>query len=164
MQRHNADAVVAAAAAGAQDQNQIPNPTLDAKWGYTIMSGGYTAVPDVLLAHMGELGLSPTEMVVLLQILRFWWAPGRWPFPSKSTLAWSIGLTEKNIQKVIGRLVKGGYLTRIERRSAQDRSQSNCYDLSPLIRMLEPLAGAAMRARDFERAVRERERQALPQR
>lgn len=117
------------------------------KWGLEIIGQGYTAVPDVLLARMGELKLTPTEMVLILQLLRFWWAAGQWPFPSKRTLAQAMGMSEKNVQKVMGRLVRGGLVRRIERKKASDRNDSNCYDLEPLIARLLPLARQARQGR-----------------
>ena len=119
------------------------------KWGVEVIGQGYTAVPDVLLANMGELKISPTEMVVLLQLMRYWWAAGQLPFPSKKTLAQAIGSSEKNVQKVVGRLVARGLLKRILRKKASDRNDSNCYDLEPLIVRLRGLV-----TQDFEARMR----------
>jgi hypothetical protein len=115
---------------------------LNDKWGADIIGHGFTAVPDVMLAHMGELGLTPTEFVVLLQLMRHWWMPGHWPFPSKRTIARAMGVSDKNIQKVIGRLEARGLLKRIARKRAADGNDSNVYDLSPLILKLRPIAAA----------------------
>ena len=115
------------------------------KWGTDVILHGYTAVPDLLLAHMGALKISPTELAVLLQLMRYWWAAGQLPFPSKKTLAQAMGASEKNVQRVVGRLVRRGLLKRIERKKAGDRNDSNCYDFGPLIGKLKPLAALAAR-------------------
>jgi len=130
-------------------QNSDPNTVLNAKWGREVIALGYTAVPDILLMRMAALGLKPAELVLVLQLLRYWWSADQLPFPSKRTLAGAIGCSEKNVQKVIARLVATGLVLRIERRCAADRNQSNVYDLRPLVERLKKLAAveAAERGR-----------------
>jgi len=113
---------------------------LQRKWGAKIMAAGFTGVPDLLLRRMGKLGLSPTEMIVLLQIMTYWWDRERLPYPSKQTIAAAIGCKAKNVQKAISRLVNTGFINRIERPRAGNRHDSNVYDFSPLIALLEPEA------------------------
>jgi DNA-binding transcriptional regulator YhcF (GntR family) len=73
-------------------------------------------------------------------VLSYWWFADQMPFPSKRKIAVAIGCTEKTVQKTMARLEKLGFVTRIERRKDQDRSDSNVYDFSPLIAQLKPLA------------------------
>lgn len=117
------------------------------KWSLEVIGAGYTAVPDVLLANLAPLAITPTELAVLLQLMRFWWTARQLPFPSKRTVALALGMTEKNVQKVVGRLVRRGLLKRIERRKQGDRSDSNCYDFAPLVAKLRLLARAGLSAR-----------------
>jgi predicted transcriptional regulator len=123
-----------------QAQSAITQKALQKKWGATIIAAGYTAVPDILLRRMGALGLKPMEMIVLLQILTYWWEADNKPYPSKKAIASAIGCSEKAVQKTITRLQKLGFVARIERRRDADRSQTNIYDFAPLIQMLEPHA------------------------
>lgn len=123
-----------------QAQSAITQKALQKKWGATIIGAGYTAVPDILLRRMGALGLKPMEMIVLLQILTYWWEADNKPYPSKKAIASAIGCSEKAVQKTITRLQKLAFVARIERRRDADRSQTNIYDFAPLIQMLEPHA------------------------
>ena len=113
---------------------------LQKKWGSTIIAAGYTAVPDMLLKRMGALGLKPMEMIVLLQILTYWWTDEARPFPSKKLLATAIGCKEKAVQRAISKLHNLGFLERIARPRVGDRNQTNIYDFKKLIAMLEPHA------------------------
>jgi len=119
---------------------QSTQSVLADKWSAQTMACGYTVVPDVLLEHMGELGLTPTELVVMLQVMRFWWRADQLPFPSKHTLAQAMGMTDKNVQKVIGRLHEKGWMKRIMRRRARDRHESNRYDFAQLVATLRDCA------------------------
>ncbi|OAV63733.1 hypothetical protein Barb4_04786 [Bacteroidales bacterium Barb4] len=113
---------------------------LTKKWGDEIMAVGFTAVPDILLKRMAVLNISPMEMVVILQILSYWWSADQLPFPSKAKIAAAIGCHEKTVQQAITRLVKLGFIKRQERRREQDRNDSNVYDFAPLIAILKPEA------------------------
>ncbi|HEY4370752.1 MAG TPA: helix-turn-helix domain-containing protein [Burkholderiales bacterium] len=130
-----------------KSQKQDYTSLLADKWGTEVIGPGYTAVPDVLLANLAQLKITPTELAVLLQLMRFWWTAQQLPFPSKRTVALALGMTEKNVQKVVGRLVKRGLIKRIERRKPGDRSESNCYDFAPLVAKLRVLAQAGLRMR-----------------
>lgn len=121
-------------------QPGITPSALQKKWGATIMAAGFTAVPDVLLRRMGALGLKPMEMIVLLQVLTYWWEADHKPYPSKKAIASAIGCGEKAVQKIITRLEKLGFIKRIERPRAADRNQTNIYDFAPLIELLQPHA------------------------
>ena len=123
-----------------QAYNPDAGSVLNAKWGREVMALGYTVVPDILLTRMAALGLKPAELLLIMQILRFWWSPGQLPFPSKRKLAEAIGYSERNVQRMITRLVKLKFIRRIERKREADCNDSNFYDLGPLIARLQPLA------------------------
>lgn len=138
----------AALALGAQPEQDT---ILARKWSPEVISLGYTAVPDILLTHMGSLGLSPTELVLLLQLLRYWWTFEKLPFPSKRKLAQAIGCSEKNVQKVMKGLEERGFVLRLQRRRDCDcnRSESNLYSLDPLVAKLRALAPEEVRKRQL---------------
>jgi Helix-turn-helix domain len=144
-----------------QTYNPDAGSVLNAKWGREVMALGYTVVPDILLTRMAALGLKPAELLLIMQILRFWWSPNQLPFPSKRKLAEAIGYSERNVQRMITRLVKLKFIRRIERKCEADCNDSNVYDLGPLIARLKPLAIAeaagrgAYGARAADVAVRE---------
>lgn len=134
---------------GYQDQGalQAAEPVLVEKWGLETISLGYVAVPDILLEEMGAAGISPTEMVMLLQLMRYWWTPGQWPFPSKRTLAKAMDCSEKNAQKVLAKLERRGLVKRIQNRYRGDRSDSNIYDMSGLVGLVGQLSRSKLALR-----------------
>ena len=55
-------------------------------------------VPSPLLRAQRRLGLSPTQLAVLMQLCDFWWDSERKPYPSKATLAERLGLSPRQVQ------------------------------------------------------------------
>lgn len=96
---------------------------------------GFQAVPDLLLKNQGKLGLTPTDMVVLLNILMHWWYPEQKPFPRSTTIAQRIGVTARTVQRSISNLEANGLLVR--ETSADGRV---FLDPTPMVAMLEKLA------------------------
>jgi len=121
---------------------------LTRKWTAAVIAHGYTAVPDLLLSHMSQLGLTPTELVLLLQLLRYWWTAEHLPFPSKRKLAQAMGCSEKNVQKVMKGLEARGFVVRVQRRRAADRSDSNIYCLDPLVGKLRAVVASCQRSQN----------------
>ena len=115
-------------------------PTLKAneeKWGKINIEAGWTLIPNALLVHQATLGLTPMDLNIILQIARYWWKSESHPYPSKATLASSIGVTPRTIQKRIQEMEKAGFIQRVERRNAKG-SKSNIYQLTQLASQLVP--------------------------
>ncbi|MYK60310.1 MAG: MarR family transcriptional regulator [Rhodospirillaceae bacterium] len=96
---------------------------------------GFQAVPDVLLKHQTRLGLSPTNLVVLLNVLMHWWYPEQRPFPRPTTIAKRMGLSARAVQRSIQQLQQLGLVVR--ERSEDGRTFLNP---DPLVAKLEELA------------------------
>ena len=96
---------------------------------------GFQAVPDLLLKNQVKLGLTATDMVVLLNILMHWWYPGQKPFPRPTTIAQRIGVTTRTVQRSISSLEANGLLAR---ETAEDGRVF--LDPTPMVAMLEDLA------------------------
>ena len=56
------------------------------KWGEA-GKGGFQLLPDILFKKQVELGLSPTDMLVLMNLTMHWWYAHQRPFPPTSTIA-----------------------------------------------------------------------------
>lgn len=82
-----------------------------AKYGEAAVAG-FQAVPDLLLKNQGNLGLTPTDMVVLLNILMHWWYPDQKPFPRPTTIAQRIGVSTRTVQRSIINIEASGLLAR----------------------------------------------------
>lgn len=130
-----------------------------AKWGAEVVAAGFTITPTHLLAANAflpvERHLSPTEMLVLLNLLSAWWQADKLPFPSKATLAKRIGLkSTRQIQRALSSLEMKGLISRIERFHESKGRASNYYDLSGTVVLVKQLVsenpgafGAGKRAR-----------------
>ena len=135
-------------------------PTIKAneeKWGKNNIKAGWTAVPNALLVHQASLGLASIDINIILQIARYWWEAGKHPYPAKKTLADSIGVTPRTIQKRIADMEKAGFIKRVERREEKG-SKTNIYKLSPLKEILEPYSKNMIE----ERAQRKKEDKSRP--
>ncbi|WP_110685776.1 helix-turn-helix domain-containing protein [Salinicola aestuarinus] len=110
------------------------------KWGKPIVALGWTAIPNILIQRQQTLGLTPTHLNILVQLLMYWWDDSNPPHPTKRRLAESMGVSESTVQRGLREMERAGFLRRIIRKQEKDRNLSNQYDLSPLRRLLEPQA------------------------
>jgi DNA replication protein DnaD len=112
------------------------NAELEAKWGEIIKgySGGWTAVPNLLLKKQGELGLKALELNVLINLIRFWWSPENAPFPSTERMAQEMGVSERTIYRAISSLEENGFINRV-----QEDSKATKYELIGLVEKLKKI-------------------------
>lgn len=73
---------------------------------------GYQLVPDVLVRHQTRLGLSCTEMIVLLNILMHWWEsePEHLPHPRPDQIARRMGTSVRTVQRSIEKMGRAGLI------------------------------------------------------
>jgi predicted transcriptional regulator len=131
-----------------------PSAKAVAKWGQDVWELGFNSVPAILFHGQRRLGLSCNQMCILLQLADFWWDASRKPFPSKEELSRRIGLSERQVQRIVADLEKKGYVQRIERRLPKRGKTSNEYDLSGLVKALSKIAPDFKKARDEAKARR----------
>lgn len=81
------------------------------KWG-DAAEAGFQTVPDILLKKQVELGLSATDMLVLLNVTVHWWYKERMPFPRTSTIAARMGVDARTVQRSLKKMVALGLVTR----------------------------------------------------
>jgi len=125
----------------AKKKAKVKKPrAFEQKWGDTVRGLGFTMVPSLLFKAQARLGLSPTQLVVLLQLLDHWWDLERHPWPSKETLSNKIGLKPRQVQRVVAELEKGGFLTRKDRFLPKGGKTSNEYNLTGLVEKLKKIA------------------------
>lgn len=109
-----------------------------AKWGEAAIAG-WQAVPDVLLKNQSRLGLSATELLVLLNVLSFWWYAEELPFPRGTTVAKRMGVTPRTVQRSLQALIDKGLLTK-KRDLGRDNKERDVLDPSGLVELLRKLA------------------------
>ncbi|MFD2260669.1 helix-turn-helix domain-containing protein [Chelativorans composti] len=74
--------------------------------------GGVQAVPDILLKQQGAMGLSATDLVVLLNILMYWWYVEQKPYPRPTTIAKRMDVNVRTVQRSLQRMEELGLIVR----------------------------------------------------
>src|SRR5262245_27206588 len=77
------------------------------KWG-AAAKGGFQAIPDTLIKYQERLGLTPLDVVVLLNITMHWWRADDLPFPSAALIAKRIGIGRRSVERRLAQLQKKG--------------------------------------------------------
>ena len=112
------------------------------KWGLTTHKQGWTYVPNILLEHQAELGISPVELNVILTVMKHWWERDALPWPSVTKVADSIGRSRSIVQRRIRALEKRGLIQRVYRKDTRKEKAnlSNEYDFSGLVQQVAAIA------------------------
>ncbi len=108
------------------------------KWGKASMAG-WQPLPDVLLKNQYKLGLTPTEMMVLINILSFWWYENKLPYPAVSTISKRMSVTPRTIQRSLSGLVQKKLLERKTIETSKGEKQ-DVLDPRGLVKQLEAFA------------------------
>jgi DNA-binding transcriptional regulator YhcF (GntR family) len=114
------------------------------KWTKTLMDAGWTALPSIILDKQHALGIEPLDLNILLQLAKHWWKRDDLPYPSKDTLAKTIGVNPSTIRKRIARMESEGLIQRLDRHDAKGGQQSNHYSFAGLIEKMLPHAQEAI--------------------
>lgn len=115
--------------------------TPTAKWG-KVADNGFTVLPLDLFKAQRFLGLTATEMLVLLNILTYWWRSERKPFPRTSTLAERMRLDIRTIQRAQNTFIQKGLLKKIRQKDDMGLTKNQklkshvAYDPAGLIQAL----------------------------
>jgi predicted transcriptional regulator len=132
-----------------------PSAKAIAKWGKDVWELGFNSVPAILFHGQRRLGLSCNQMCVLMQLADFWWDAGRKPFPSVEELSTRLGLSIRQVRRIVASLEQVGYVKRIERRLPKRGKTSNEYDLSGLVGALAKIAPDFKQEREDRRVRRQ---------
>lgn len=117
------------------------------KWTRPVWRSGWTGIPNVLLKRQKDLGLTPPELNVLLQLLKHWWEADSNPYPSRKAIADCIGSTPQTVQRHITKLVEAGFVERKRRTREDGGYTSNEYTFQGLVKALKPFAEEEAEAR-----------------
>ena len=113
--------------------------TTEKKWGKKVIALGFCIVPSLLLKAQRRIGLNPSQLAVLLQLLDHWWESERRPYPGKKLLAARLGISPRQVQRHIADLEQAGLVRRTPRVGVHGGKLSNEYDLSGLVARLQQL-------------------------
>lgn len=98
----------------------LPVDSIAERWGPAV-DAGFVAVPNALFRAQDKLGLSPTDLVVLCNILMHWWHRDRSPTPRSTAIAKRSGIGHRTVQRSLRRLEKLGLVERV--RVAKDKTE-----------------------------------------
>ena len=102
------------------------------KWSPAIKRKGYTQVPNLLIKHQADLGITSTEMVVIIGLLMHRRTKKN-PYPSLNTIGSYGGKSRNTAQGAARSLEHKGLIRRIFRGG----NKTNEYDIAPLVKRLE---------------------------
>lgn len=108
-----------------------------AKWGEAGRS--FQLLPDILLKRQAALGLSATDMLVLINITMHWWYAAQRPFPRTTTIAKRMGVDARTVQRSLKKMGDAGLITR-EIELDENGDERTVCDLSGLVERLEHYA------------------------
>ena len=121
--------------------------SLRAKWGDAVGEGsGFVAVPLPLLRLQAKMGLTATDVLVLINMLAHWWNPSAAVFPRTTTIARRMGINDRTVQRSMSKLLRLGLAER-----ASDGKGRRTYQFAGLVKRLNRDLPAAMRLAGVER-------------
>lgn len=114
--------------------------TNEKKWSKELMEAGWVSFPSILLEKQQAIGLTPTDVNIILHLVSYWWVADNKPYPSKASIAAAMGVQPRTVQRRIAALEGAGLIRREERRTAKNGSDTNRYHLDGLIDAVKPYA------------------------
>ena len=110
------------------------------KWGKALDGTGFQIVPNLLLTQQGNLGLSTTDIVVLLHLNRYWWTRDQHPYPSPTRIAGQMGLHPRSVERCLKRLAAKGAIRRLAPHQTPSGRTVRPVSLLPLAESLTRIA------------------------
>lgn len=92
--------------------------SLENLWG-DLSETGFTAIPNTLIKAQAKLELTPTDLVVLANLIMHWWKLENLPFPRTSTIAKRSGLTPRTIQRSMQKMTRMGLIKRVKKKDRE---------------------------------------------
>ncbi|PHQ66923.1 MAG: hypothetical protein COB92_06190 [Robiginitomaculum sp.] len=86
---------------------------ITSKWDDAV-SSGFTAVPNALIKSQSHLGITASELNVLLNLLLHWWFKSDLPFPSSNTISRRTGMEIRTVQRHLKSLRRKNYIEKIK--------------------------------------------------
>lgn len=113
-----------------------------ARWTQKLLRDGFTPVANFFLDHYSEIGVTSTEAMFLIHLVRFKRDEGH-PWPSYRVLSQKMGIHDRRARQIAKSLEDKKLLVRIGRRDQETlKWHSNEFNLTLLFEALERLADA----------------------
>ena len=112
------------------------------RWGASVTTGaaGFTAVPSVLIRYQSTIGLSSTELVVLLNLITHWWRAEELPYVRTTTIANRMDVDRRTVERALQSLEARGLIRRLPGEKHKDRLTVRRFDLAGLVDTLTGIA------------------------
>lgn len=120
---------------------------LQTRWGDGL-SVGFVAVPNILLEQQVHLKIDCEQMVLLANLMSYWWANDELPFPRTEVLAKRTGLSRRTVQRRISQLEAMGLIKRSAKHVDESQRALTEYNLNGLVEKLKLLGKDARVERD----------------
>jgi DNA-binding MarR family transcriptional regulator len=136
----------------------LSHTTLKKKWGKLTHQFGYTAIPNIFFfvnkyTVGGANKLTPTEYMILMMLLSFWWRRYRMPFPSTRELALRANVSQRQVFRAIKSLEKKGFIERMRSEFGFEFvRRSKGYNLLPTAAKMNSIAAQAEIRKDEKKA------------
>jgi DNA replication protein len=108
---------------------------LSVRFGDELMQDGFTAIPNLVLDHYAELGITPAEMLWTIHVWEYWWTR-RDPYPSLTSIADKMGVSRRQSQRYAESLREKGFLETNVRILGGVGQSTNEYDFTPMLRAI----------------------------
>lgn len=135
------------------------------KWGKDVVDSGFVQVPNHLVMANKFLNddrkITPTEFLVIMQLLQAWWRADKLPFPSKATLSERTGLSSRQVQRALSGLEEKKFIERKARMLKKGRG-SNIYDLSGIVNFVNEVVMNYPDALKSKREERQKDKEPQP--
>lgn len=124
------------------------------RWGTSVTAGatGFTAVPSVLIRYQSTIGLSSTELVVLLNLITHWWRADELPYVRPTTIANRMDVDRRTVERAIQSLESRGLIRRLKGEKRKDKLTVRRFDLAGLVDTLTGIADRHRASSDSEGA------------
>jgi hypothetical protein len=97
-----------------------------------VLEAGHTSIPNLVLLHYAELGVTAGELVFMTLCLQLKWSKGN-PHPSLATIAERMAVSRRQVRTYAASLKAKGLLA-VEERIVPERGQlSSVYDFTPFL-------------------------------
>jgi DNA replication protein DnaD len=126
-------------------KNEKPRYTISVRFGDDVLQAGHTTVPNLVLNHYAELGITAAEMMFTIHVWQYWWTE-REPHPSLRTIAARMSVSRRQVGNYTSSLKRKGYLKVTERHSPSLGQVTSEYDFSPMFQAIVTRARATARS------------------
>lgn len=105
-------------------------------WGKSL-GAGFQRLPHALLKNQARLGLSPLDIVIVLNLGIHWWTSENLPHPTIELIAARIGVSRRSIERRLNEMARRGLVARKTYETNDSGKKIRRFDLSGLVRAVE---------------------------